>query len=88
MLSTILDWLGWERLSATKQRHKDIIMKLSELSAQLAAIDSKLTEAGSEIVTLIQQLRDQLGDVDVPADAAATLDAIKAKADTLANIVP
>lgn len=88
MISAILDWLGWEKLSETKQRHKEIIMKLSEILDKAKDIDSKLTEASGEIVALIKKLQDQLSDVDVPDEAAATLESIATKAAALADIVP
>lgn len=87
-IRSVLDWLGWERLSETRKRHQEIIMKLSELAASLGAIDSKLTEASTEIVAEIQKLRDALGDVEIPAAAEEALAAISAKATALADIVP
>lgn len=83
-----LDWLGWERLTETKQRHQQILMKLSALAAALAAIDSRLTEAQTEIIAEIQKLKDALGDVELPTDAQAALEAIDTKAKTLADVVP
>jgi hypothetical protein len=88
MLPAILDWLGWERLTQTKKRHEEIIMKLSQLATALQSVDGKLTEASTEIIALIQTLRDQLGDVEIPADAEATLTAITTKATALADVVP
>lgn len=88
LIRSALDWLGWERVSETKQRHKEIIMKLSELAASLSTVDAKLTEASTEILAEIQRLKDALGDVEIPADAQASLDAITAKANALADIIP
>lgn len=62
-------------------------MKLSELTSVLTGIDSKLTEASTELTKLIQDLRDALGDADIPAAAETALNAIQQKAEALANIV-
>jgi len=88
IIRLLLDWLGWERLSDINKRHEEIIMKLSTLAASLNAVDSKLTEASTEIVSEIQKLRDALGDADIPPEAEAALAAIAAKATALADIVP
>lgn len=87
-----LDWLGFESASESdkkhQQRHKEIIMKLSELAASLTNVDAKLTEASTEILAEIQRLKDALGDVDIPAEAETALAAITAKATALADIIP
>lgn len=83
-----LDWLGWERLSETRQRHQQLIMKLSELAAALGGIDNRLTKAQTEITTEIQNLRDALSNVELPAEAAAALTALEAKAQALDDVVP
>lgn len=61
---------------------REIVM--SVLGPQLAAIQEKLSEASTEIVDLINQLSSR---PDVSAEDQATLDAIKAQAEGLANIV-
>lgn len=63
-------------------------MKLAQLVIALAAIDTKLTEAQTEIVSEIAKLKAALEDVDIPAEAQTALDNITAKASTLADIVP
>lgn len=88
IVRSVLDYLGWERISQTNKRHQEIIMKLSELAASLSTVDAKLTEASTEILAEIQRLKDALGDVEIPADAQASLDAITAKANALADIIP
>lgn len=88
MLATFLDWIGWERVSETNKRHKEIMSKLSELAGALTGIDAKLTEASTEITGLIKDLRDALDNTEIPAEAQAALDAITAKAAALADIVP
>ena len=87
-IRSALDWLGWERVSETKKRHQEIIMKLSELAKSLTAVDTKLSEASTEILLEIQRLKDALGDVDIPTEAEAALAAITAKATALADIIP
>jgi len=92
MLS-ILKWVRERKRKPTQldrieRQNEYIIMKLSELAAALAAIEAKLDEAGTEIVDLIKKLQDQLGDVDIPEAASATLAALLAKGTALADIVP
>jgi guanyl-specific ribonuclease Sa len=79
--------LGW-LLIQQQRTNQNTTMKLAQLAAALTAIDTKLTEAQTEIVTEIQKLKDALTDVDVPAEAQAAIDAITTKAGTLADIVP
>jgi hypothetical protein len=79
--------LGW-LLIRQQQNQSNIDMKLAQLVTALAAVDTKLTEAQTEIVSEIAKLKAALEDVDVPADAQAALDNIAAKAGTLADIVP
>ena len=67
---------------------ENIMAKVSALAGLLAGIETKLDESQTEIVALITQLRDQLGDVEIPADAQATLDRLEAKSKALADIVP
>jgi len=88
MLSAFLDWLGWERVSETKKRHQEIMSKLSGLAGQLAGIETKLDEAAVEIPKLIQELRDSLGDTELPAEADAILTRLTSKGAALADIVP
>lgn len=87
-IRSLADWLGWERLSETKQRHEEILMKLKDLAAALTDIDGKLTEAQTEITSEITKLRDALGDVDLSPEAEAALTAIQTKANALADVVP
>lgn len=83
----IFAWLGFEPASEAAKKHKEIIMKLSELTESLNTIDAKLTEASTEILAEIQRLEDALGDVDIPAEAETALAAITAKATALADII-
>lgn len=88
IIRSALDWIGWDNVTETRTRFKQINMKLSELAAQLTGIDDKLTEASTEIVAEIQKLKDALGDAEIPAEATAALEAISGKASALADIVP
>ncbi len=65
-----------------------ITMKLTELAYQLTVIDSKLTEASTEIVAKIAELQAALDDVDVPETTLELVNAIGDKAAALADIVP
>lgn len=79
--------LGW-LLIRQQDHNKTITMKLAQLAAAIAAIDTRLTEAQTEITAEIQKLKDALSDVEVPAEAQAALDAITVKSAALADIVP
>lgn len=87
MAVSFLSWIGLESSAESQRRHHEIIMKLNELKDALTGIDGKLTEASTEITILIADLRAALGEVDIPADVADALDAITAKAKSLADIV-
>lgn len=69
--------------------------KLTELKSAVDAVNSQVAKAFGEIRSLIDQqsakieeLTKQLGDADIPADAQASLDALKALAQKLDDIVP
>lgn len=63
---------------------------MSALSDQVGRIDANLTEASSELVALIQQLRDQIAAGTDAVDPATQtlLDSAEGKAKALADIVP
>lgn len=92
----LFDWLTAEEFRkttgqaqlATNRRLDSIMSKISELAATLNQIDGKLEEAKSEIVSEIGKLKAALADVEVPADAAASLEKLSANAQALADIVP
>lgn len=65
-----------------------IMMKVSEIQAQLDAVGAQLTKAKDEILAKIAALEAALGDADVPAEAEAALEALKAQAQALDDIVP
>lgn len=87
--SSMIIILGVDDLNAFKN---DIIKQIkgaivSSATETLVHIDEKLTEASTEIATKIQELIDANVDV-LSAEDKATLDAIKGKAEALADIVP
>lgn len=59
---------------------------MARIDEQLDAIDTKLSEAATEIPQLIQDLRDALGEAS--PEIQAKLDTLTAKAQGLADIVP
>lgn len=83
-IRSALDWLGWERLSETRKRHQEIMAKLSTLGGTLTAIETTLNKVKTEV----EALKNQLGDVDLPADAQATLDRLSALATALDELNP
>ena len=70
------------------QNCKTILMKISELNGSLNALSTQLDKATGEIVAEIQTLKDALANVDIPADAKASLDALTAKAQALDDLNP
>lgn len=70
------------------QTLKDHAMKLSELSAQLQAVDQQLTKAKAEIAAKLDELTAALADVDVPPAASEAMAALAATAQGLDDIVP
>lgn len=88
MFRALLDWMGWERLTKTKQRHQQIMSSLNQLNERLVALEGQITKAAGEITTEIANLREQLGNVQIPADAVATLERLSTAAQSLDDIVP
>jgi len=84
------------------ERVKNMATTVAELENTLAGIDTKateisgkLTEGFDEVTKVITDLRDELGNVQIPIGAKMKLDSIVAKMDSLktaaeaiANIVP
>lgn len=65
-------------IPATKADIKNIMAKLSGLEGRLEAVNTQLTNIGAEIATL----KSALDDVDLPADAEASLEKLEALAQT------
>jgi hypothetical protein len=82
MSTTIINnYVGGEPLES-------IMTRLDELAAQQTDILNKLNEGHAEILDKITDLEDQLLNIELPADAEATLELLKEKAQALADIVP
>lgn len=64
--------------------HKKIEQNMSTILERFEGVNARLDEAASEILALIQELRDQ----GVTPEAEAVLVQIEAKAQALADIVP
>lgn len=73
---------------ATKKDIQKIMAKLEELQGIIEKIDDKLTRATTEIIGLINDLRTQLGSVDIPPGAQISLDKLMVIAQKLDDIVP
>lgn len=83
----------WDRftsrfLPATKfdvtRATKEIMSKLSELNTTLTGIADTLTKVQAEV----QTLKDSLSNVDIPADAQASLDKLVALSKAIDDINP
>lgn len=77
-----------DKIDIVTCNHEDLMMKLSEITAQLTEIDAKLTEARDEIIAKIAALEGLIADADIPAEAADLIADIRTKAGALADIVP
>lgn len=58
------------------------------LQERFDAVDKRLDEASTEILALIQSLKDQLANGTLTPEAEASLEALETKAAALADIVP
>lgn len=67
-----------------EQTEERINMKLSELNAALDAVNTQLEKVKTEV----QTLKDSLSDVDLPADAQASLDRLTSLAKAIDDINP
>lgn len=96
---TLSDSLFRPWQSATKDDLKtteeNIMAKVSTLGATLNAIKAQQEKADAEIRTklddqkkAIENLTNQLGDIDIPADAQAALEALQVSTQALDDIVP
>lgn len=61
-------------------------MKVSELATALGAIETQITKAQDEIVKEIQALKDALADVEVPAEATASITRLSTLAQALDDL--
>lgn len=68
--------------------HEVILMKLNDLATQLNGLAMQLNKAAAEILGKIADLETALYATDVPEDAAAAIEALKAQAQALDDIVP
>ncbi len=62
--------------------------QLSSLASTLQALQAQLTKVKTELTTRIAALEDQLADIEIPDDAAESLESIKALVDSMDAIVP
>lgn len=63
-------------------------MKVSELTAAVAALSAQLSKAQTEILTKIENLEIALTDVDLPEEAVASLESLRGTVQALDDIVP
>lgn len=97
IILSLLDWLGWEQVTETRARHRQIIDIINQqhrtimatLKERFDQIEADLTEGLGEVTTEITLLREQLSNAgQLPAEAEATLTRIEAKAGALKDIIP
>jgi len=89
-LRRLLEWLCPCRreLRQIIKQQGEIKMKLSELLDALSALDDQIDKAQAEILAKIAALEAALVNVEIPADAQAKIDELKAAAQSLDDIVP
>lgn len=73
---------------ATKADMTRILMKVSELKDQLDALNTQLAKATKEIQDEIANFASQVANLDLPPEAIASLDALKAKVAVLDDLNP
>lgn len=67
---------------------EELLMKVSELSAAIAALSAQLARVQDEILSKIADLEAALGDADVPEEAADALTALRLTVQALDDLVP
>lgn len=70
-----------------EQTNRTIRNLMPDINARLAAIETRLDEASTEITAELAKLREQLGNVITP-EAEATLARLETKSGALADIIP
>jgi len=83
---TILEWLFSDIYNRLDELERKEEIDMSELSDALAAVATQLAKAKEEILSKITALEGQIG--TIPPDAQANLDAVKAIAQALDDVVP
>lgn len=71
-------------LTTIKENSIHTLMKLSALSSVLTNIETTVTKIQAEVTALVENTRD----VDLPADAQATLDRLQALVSTVDTLIP
>jgi chromosome segregation ATPase len=66
----------------------ELMAKLNELAAQLVALNDQVNKARTEVLAKLLDLEAQLSNVDLPAEAQAALDALKASVQAVDDVVP
>jgi len=84
--------LPWRKLS---REHEEILMKLSDVDEFVGLVGAQLAKAKTEILAKqdsllarIDDLEAALANQDLPPEAEAALEAVKAEAQALDDIVP
>jgi DNA repair exonuclease SbcCD ATPase subunit len=78
-----------EKLDFIIQTQTEEVIRMSELGDALNAVSAQLDKAKTEIVTKIADLEAALATAgQIPADAQAVIDSLKAQAQALDDIVP
>lgn len=65
--------LAWTGQREAERRHKEILMKISELKGRI----DRVSETTDKILKEVTTLKDSLKDADIPQDAQASLDRLE-----------
>lgn len=86
LLKFLQDNLGAAKKQDLEELGKKIMPKLSELAGLLTAVKDQATRSRDEILKKILDLETTLGDVELPAEATAALEALKAEVQSIDDI--
>jgi chromosome segregation ATPase len=88
---TLFNRIHIGRLPDEQQTRKRLLELLDKLMAKLSTLAGTLNDLETvlnKVKIEVEKLKEQLGDVDIPADAQATLDRLSALGKTLDDLNP
>jgi predicted transcriptional regulator len=98
-IRSALDWLGWERLSETKDRHNELkkimalnqtqlIEKLKELSTQQDKIAAEQSKRFEDLTEVVKKLTEQSEAGEVSPEVETTLGELATKMQAMDDTIP
>lgn len=80
--------MKWLNFLLPFKRLNAIMTKIVEVAELVTALVAQLDKAKSEILSKIEELQQQLSDVDLPHEAEAAIEDLKAAVQALDDVVP